>query len=125
MSIYVRNHVMKACFFEDDRHWKKPVLLFLTNDWLEVHGIGTQHALLYEAWAHCLESLGKPRCFFGKLIRSFFPALQGNLIEYVYVCCLLFDIFSPESLRYILSQYKTYKKTCEVLPVCRLLFVSS
>jgi len=23
---------------------------------LQVHGIGTQHALLYEAWAHCLES---------------------------------------------------------------------
>lgn len=25
-------------------------------DKLQVHGIGTQHALLYEAWAHCLES---------------------------------------------------------------------
>ena len=47
---------------------------------------------------------GDPRCFFGKLIGSFFPALQGNLIENI---CLLFDIFSPESLRYILSGYMT------------------
>ena len=105
-------------------------LLFLTNDWLEVHGIGTQHALLYEAWAHCLESLGKPRwsqVFSWQIDRKFFPgpARKSNRI---YVRCLIFSLrnFCVTSYQDIyIWQFKTYKKTCEVLPVCRLLFVSS
>lgn len=97
MSIYVRNHIMKTCLFEDDRHWKKPVPI-------ETHGpFAFDKRLVGGAWHRnstrialwslgtLLGIVGETQVFFWQIDPKFFsgPARKSNRIR----ICLLFVVW--------------------------------